>query len=374
MDVKQVIEEIKNKGFGICQNQKLIYSLDVYHEEKERVFTFFDSITPNSLNFAVFRANLYQLRFGNDINDDLELYKKYLISCKMQAIQSNTLFLKNNFRLLFKNANVESQFRRLEQSKQLYILNGFHYGAFRTMLNYLVANDYIVYLLLSNKAETETSYKVEILQQSYAAHGIDSQIHLINVEKQFMLLKLVEVAMKNNVKKTVILTYMEGNKGDISLNKNAIKNYTLLNHEITICNNISQLALSLGIPLVDAVMIDCNDFIELRINDIYDFKNNSLSAEGVTQNIFKSFEKYLDREKIYLWMYLMQLHHFLKKIESDICSEIINNKNYEENRFTEIVLDNKCYIFDSKYYLSYLVELNQTLSKKDKILKLHVKL
>lgn len=373
MDVKQIIEEIRSNGFGICQNQKLIYSLDVYREEKKRAFTLFDSITTDSLNFAIFRANLYQLGLGNDIDDDSKLYKKFLVSCKVQSIQSNTFFLKNSFKLIFKDTNIETQFKRLEQSKQLYILNGFHYGAFRTMLNYLVSNDYIVYLLLSNKKEGETACKMEILQQSYAMSGIDPQIYLINVEKRFMLLKLTEIAMRNNVQKTAILTYMEGNKGDESFNRHTIRNYTLLNHEIVIRNNISQLASLLRIPLVDAAMIDRDDFMELRINDIYDFKNDSLLVDGVTQKIFKSFEEYLTPDKIHLWMYLMQLHHFLKKTEDDTYHEIIDDTNYEESRFTEIVLDKTNYMFDSKYYLSYPIGLDHTLSKKDKVLKLKIK-
>lgn len=81
-------------------------------------------------------------------------------------------------------------------------------------------------------------------------------------------------------------------------------------------------------------------------------KDDSLLVDGVTQKIFKSFEEYLTPDKIHLWMYLMQLHHFLRKTEDDTYHEIID---------------------DSKYYLSYPIGLDHTLSKKDKVLKLKIK-
>ena len=83
----------------------------------------------------------------------------------------------------------------------------------------------------------------------------------------------------------------------------------------------------------------------------------------VADDICKNFAKEITRENIYQWSYITKMHNFIDRpIVKTKDYLTIDNYETQKDRFTMVKIGNETFIFDSKYYLSYPININ---SKND---------
>jgi hypothetical protein len=83
--------------------------------------------------------------------------------------------------------------------------------------------------------------------------------------------------------------------------------------------------------------------------------SETIKPDDFSLMLFKNFETFLERENIPAWECIMYLHTWIEK--KQINKEVyVDKKTFDKNRYTSFELNDKKYVFDSKYFLSLEVK------------------
>lgn len=355
MEFAKIMSDMNTQGFSFVDGKKIIGRLDVYKEELEKCmnYTFPDEEIRKSVSFATFRANMYNIGYGDSIDKDYEQYKALLIQNKIEILQNNTFWWPEAFTTHFATPELENQFNKIESSSQTFLLNSYHYGSYTVLLNFFLSRKYNVYIMCSEKKLKEHAEQGKILQAVYnKVLNSTNSVTFINAEDYATFAQLANLSNNRTEGKNVILTFIEGNKGSIDANK-SLETIHFLGKDMHLRERIPEIAKILNIPLVNAIMLPDHDSLKVIVNGIFDFSKEKLNTKKVSEELFSSFEPYATKEKIYNWRYIIRLHEFMDKRNVDDEARTMEIDDYDENRFTLVNFEHNSYIFDSKYYLFY---------------------
>jgi hypothetical protein len=361
VDIKDIIKEIKQAGFYEIDGLKLIYSNSIYTEEYKKIEK---SSIPvehkKSFPFAVFRGNLYNFNLNSSLNDDYELYCRYIYNKRLVNLQLNTLFLSKEIELQYSSNHVREQFEKeLTKINKVLIINSFHYSSYKSILPCFLINNCDVFLLATPKVILENEHKTNLFSTiCNNLFSTDSSACFINAEDYLSLIKLYEILSKKEFRrKPVLLIFPDGNIGadrKNDTNKNLFK-VNFHGTKIHIRQGIFSFAKTLLAPVFNVLTESHKDFISMKIHNYYDFTNKNIHPDEFTSMLFQNFEKFLCRKNIPKWECMMYLHSWMdtKAFNKDI---FVTEKTFDKERYTSFKIDNQQYIFDSKYLLSLEVD------------------
>jgi len=192
------------------------------------------------------------------------------------------------------------------------------------------------------------------------AYGKNSKVNYVCAEDYNSLIKLSEDMKKQKeVTKTVLLLFPDGNVGTKKvIDEKRQEEIQIINKTFWVRKGIFIFAEIFNIPVYNVLVdytsendnyIDILDFIESP----REFKRN---GGNMLSLFYGKLGERLQEENMYKWECWLYIHswsqHPLPKVEE---REYVSTENYDEFRFTLFYMDQKRYIFDSKYYLSYLI-------------------
>lgn len=352
------------KGFHMIGTKKMVWNSDIYENDLNVISKLeLSDKNKHSLQFAIFRANLFNLKLGRSIDEDFELYVNLYKSTKKEEIHENTLFISDAIEVISNKNSLVEEFKKSFEENHFFIINSFHYASYKMILKYIVAQNCDIYLLGTQKSISKNEEKTHFFIKLYnEVYGTSSVARFINAEQPDSLLKLSDVAMNpDNYRTRVLLVFADGNissKPKTSENDKYYEKMQFHGTEISVRKGIFSFAKIFKLRVFDVIMTMDNLTPVLTINNLYDcqFKEK---FESLVPSLFKSYEKLISRENIQNWECILNLHHWIvKKVPKD---KKISVDNYDDSRFTIVNHEGRNYVFDSKYYLSYRVheeELN----------------
>jgi hypothetical protein len=363
MDIKDIINEIIEKGFYRKDDLLFIYNKRIYLEkyrdiEKAQI----QNEHKKSFPFAVFRGNLYNFHLGASLNDDYKLYCKYIYNKRLINLQLNSILLSKELLLDFSSSYIKHQFEsEMNDINKTLIINSFHYSAYKLILPYFLINNCDVHLIATPRVIKDNQEKTYLFSMiCNELYKTSSSAFFINAEDYLSLIKLYEVLSKRNFnRKQILLIFPDGNIGSDRKNENNKNLFKINFHNanIHIRQGIFSFAKVLLAPVFNILAESNKEYISMHFETYFDFKNENIQPDEFTAMLFKSFEKFLILENIPKWECMMYLHTWIDKPEINK-NRIVNKNTFEEERYTYFEIDDKQYIFDSKYFLSLEVESN----------------
>jgi hypothetical protein len=361
MDTEKILEEIINNGFYEKDGLKFIYSLPIYYSEYEKIIrTPISKEHITSFPFAVFRGNLYNFNLQSSLKNDYKLYCKYLYNRRIVNLQLNTILLAQSIKFEYSTDFIKNQFEKeiLNLDKTM-IINSFHYASSKLILPYFLINNCDVYIIATPKIIKDNEEKTEIFTSIWnTKFNTESKAYFVNAEDYLSLIKLYEALTKRHFdRKTILLIFPDGNIGADRKNENNKNLYKIEFHgaKIHIRQGIYSLAKILQAPVFSVIGESYKEYVKMNVNSFLDFASEHIQPDDFTAMLFRNFEKFIDRENMSKWECMIYLHSWLDKNEI-IEDEIVDKKSFDKERYTYIKIDEKKYIFDSKYYLSMEVD------------------
>jgi hypothetical protein len=380
-NLKEILEQTLKDGYYIMPDKsKAILDFKIYKEEKEEIFgkEFPDYFT--SLTFAVFRATIYNWGFGKDLMTDYSIYEKFMIHRELNTLQSNTIKFPELIEISSNDDYLRDKFTNdINDPKKPFIINSFHYSSYKSMLNYLLYNNLNVFLIATKRIIDEHQKNSEFYSLAINhIHDKKSKVTFIDAEDPKSLLTLAESCKptKNN-NRNVVLIFPDGNMGarkEIDIKR--FEHIDFLGRKLLVRKGVLMFAELFNIPIYNTIINNTPDnrtFIEVE-NYIENPKEQSKSGENILKLFYRVLEERLKKDSFYKWECWMYIHSWMERLVPSKEGELVTEKNYDNNRFSLITIKDDKYIFDSKYYLSYLTKGADTVSLKELVLSTKITL
>jgi hypothetical protein len=369
-----------DKGFHMIGTKKMVWDSFIYKNELNLISNLdLPEKNKHSLQFAIFRANLYNLKLGCSIDEDFELYANLYRGIQKEEIYENTIFISDTIEVKSTENSLKKEFNRAFEEKHFFVINSFHYASYKMILKYIVAQNCDIYILGTHKSISKNEEKTQFFIQLYnKEYGTSSTVSFIDAEKPDSLLKLSDVVLDSNKSKAkVLLVNADGNmysQSKTSDNDKYQEKILFHGSEISVRKGVFAFAKIFKLRVFDVVMT-MNDLKPvITINNLYDCRLKE-EFENIVPSIFKTYEKLISRENIPNWECILNLHHWITKKRPQ--SEVVSENNYDENRFMIVNhATGESYLFDFKYYLSYKINeeiINKTFDIKQFVLNNQVK-
>jgi hypothetical protein len=361
MELQNILEEILSNGYYEKDDLKLIYNLDVYYKEYEKIVKgSIPSEYKQSFQFAVFRGNLYNFNLYSSLDNDYKLYCDYVYNKRLVNLQLSTILLAKNLIVQYSTNLIKNQFdKEMQDYQNMLIINSFHYSASKLIMLYFLINNCDVYLIATPKVIKENEEKTNMFSAlCHKLYATESLAYFMNAEDHLSLVKLYDIfSVKDNKRKKILLAFPDGNIGanrKNDENKNLFK-VEFHNVKVHIRQGIFSFAKFFQSPIFNVIAESNKNSVTMKINDYYDFKTQNIDPDEFTSVLFQNFETFLIRENLSRWECMMYLHSWIDKREINK-NKYVDKATFDINRYTYFKLDNQKYIFDSKYYLSLEVE------------------
>lgn len=375
-DLNEVMKKMASDGYYIMPDgQKAIYDLEIYCKEQDNIINEILPDCSNEFNFAVFRATLFYLGLGKDIDADHENFCRFVRNRKLNDLRSNTFMYPEKICLRGEKENFLKKFELdLNNPQKPFIVSSFHFSSYKTLFSYLIYNGFTVYMVASEKVIERDRENCELyVSVVNQVLGKDSKVKFVCAEDYNSLIMLAEeIREHKSVIKTVLLVFPDGNLGSkrvIDIKKS--KCIHLFNKNILVRKGIFTFAEIFDIPVYN-VIVDSETGGEAYINIMDYIESPRLcrkKGNDILQLLYNNLEKTVDESNFYKWECLMYMHAWNDHpIPDKVNAAIVTAENYEENRYTFFTMNEENFIFDSKYCLSYQVGENAVSPLKDIVL------
>jgi hypothetical protein len=119
-----------------------------------------------------------------------------------------------------------------------------------------------------------------------------------------------------------------------------------------------------NLPIYNVLVeTDINENVIINVTNLIDnpkyYKDHKSSIENF---LYKELEIYLKKNGFYKWGGWTYIHSWYERLKPVEQKRLLAKSNIDINRFTKYELDQKFYVFDSKYYLSYLLTKKEYIS------------
>lgn len=366
MDIQKIWTRVKSNTLHCFTHDSIIVSKEHFLTELNKIerISLSEKVT-NTMRFALFRANLYNLGFGKCTLEDFAEYTQYVKTIELTHLLISSIHSKDLFTISYKNSKVQEHYQQVVINNNFIIYNTFHYGAFISLVDYLAFMNEDVYVLVSSwmqeKPLESNDNKVGAFRSKFKSKV---NVKLINSNDISCLLQLKELkdSCRINSKRVAIVTLIDGN---ILESKIGVPRQTcgFLGNKINLHQHITNMAEKLKAPLVHCYMTIKDMKMNLNIHEVLDFGCKNESSTEAQDKIIQDFEQLLHSESIGMWTLVADLHVAINKNQLPKEIQFVDENNYDENRFTEVFLGHDLFIFDSKYYILY--EVNKSKNKNN---------
>jgi len=379
-DYQKITDQIIRDGFyRMSDNRKVIYDIDLYYQEQQKIMKKEFPDLSKDLSFAVFRAALYQWNLGKDLKTDYELFNLFRLNRDLNDLRSNTFTLPEKIGITSEDEDVLKKFTEdLVSPKKPFIISSFHYSSYKVLINYMVYHGFTIYLVTAKHIidmnKKDSDFYVKAINQKL---GLNSDVRYICAEDFNSMLILAETLSDKNINpKTVFLLFPDGNIGTIKgIDTKRFESIRFLNRNLWVRKGLFMFAELFNIPAYN-ILIDSD--LENNINiEVTHYIDNPKLINKKENNLLILFYNVLENHllcgnlhKWECWVYIHSWHEHQTPPSED--KVLVSLENYDEDRFTLTTINQDKYVFDSKYYLSYPIEWDGTGLFRDILIKANI--